>query len=120
MLFLSRAALTVRLSPQPARVEELTARFRAELEQLVGLPGLVGAHLLRADEAASRVPPREKERRAQPDTAADWVEKAIDERDHSMQYYLRFVIGRRLRLSPRWPKVARMSNIPDDTQRQRR
>ena len=47
------------------------------------------------------------------DTAADWVEKAIDERDHSMRYYLRFVIGRRLRASPRWPTIARMSNIPD-------
>jgi eukaryotic-like serine/threonine-protein kinase len=47
------------------------------------------------------------------DTAADWVEKAIGERDHSMQYYLRFVIGRRLRLSPRWRKIARMSNIPE-------
>ena len=46
------------------------------------------------------------------DTAADWVEKAIDERDHSTQYYLRFVIGRRLRKSARWPKIARMSNIP--------
>jgi hypothetical protein len=67
------AALTVRLSPQPAREEELEARLRAELERLVGLPGLVGAHLLRADEAASRVPTREKELRAQPDTAADWV-----------------------------------------------
>ena len=53
------------------------------------------------------------------DTAADWVEKAIDERDHSMQYYLRFVIGRRLRASPRWPTIARMSNIPDDTPRPR-
>ena len=49
------------------------------------------------------------------DTAADWVEKAIGERDHSMQYYLRFVIGRRLRSSPRWPKIARMSNIPEST-----
>lgn len=45
------------------------------------------------------------------DTAADWAEKAIHERDHSMQYYLRFVIGRRLRSSPRWPKIAQMSNI---------
>jgi serine/threonine-protein kinase len=53
------------------------------------------------------------------DTAADWVEKAIEERDHSMQYYLRFVIGRRLRVSPRWAKIAHMSNIPIDTPRQR-
>jgi serine/threonine protein kinase/tetratricopeptide (TPR) repeat protein len=52
------------------------------------------------------------------DTAADWVEKAIEERDHSMQYYLRFVIGRRLRVSPRWSKIAQMSNFPADTPRQ--
>ena len=52
------------------------------------------------------------------DTAADWVEKAIDERDHSMQYYLRFVICRRLRSSRRWPKIAQMSHIPVDTPQQ--
>jgi serine/threonine-protein kinase len=46
------------------------------------------------------------------DTAADWIEKAVDERDHSIMYYLRFVICRSLRASHRWPKIARMINLP--------
>ena len=46
------------------------------------------------------------------DTAADWVEKAIDQRDQSMVYYLRFVISRPLRASHRWTTIARMINLP--------
>ena len=46
------------------------------------------------------------------DTAADWVEKSIDERDHSMMFYLRFVVCQPLRASHRWPKIARMLNLP--------
>ncbi len=47
------------------------------------------------------------------DTAADWVEKAIAERDGSMLYYLQFVVCRPLRASARWPKIARLVNLPD-------
>lgn len=47
------------------------------------------------------------------DKAADWVEQAIEERDHSMMYYLRFVVCRPLRASARWPKIARMVRLPD-------
>jgi tetratricopeptide (TPR) repeat protein len=47
------------------------------------------------------------------DTGADWVEKAIAERDGSMMYYLQFVVCRALRASARWPKIARMVNLPD-------
>jgi hypothetical protein len=67
------AALTVRLSPQPGREGELEGRLRAELERLARSPGLVGGHLLVANEAVSRAPTREKELRAQPDAVADWV-----------------------------------------------
>ena len=45
------------------------------------------------------------------DTGADWVEKAIAERDLSMMYYLRFVISKGLRASGRWPRIARMVNL---------
>jgi hypothetical protein len=38
-----------------------------------GAPGLTGAHLLHADEAASRTTTREKQLRAQPDAVADRV-----------------------------------------------
>ena len=46
------------------------------------------------------------------DEGADWVEKAIEQRDPSMMYYLRFVVCKGLRASPRWPKIARMINLP--------
>jgi hypothetical protein len=70
---IGHAALTIRLSPQAGRQEELAGRLRTELERLAGSPGLVGGHLLVADEMASRAPTREKELRAQPDAVANWV-----------------------------------------------
>ncbi len=45
------------------------------------------------------------------DEGADWAEKAIEERDPSMMYYLRFVVSKGLRASHRWPKIARMINL---------
>jgi tetratricopeptide (TPR) repeat protein len=45
------------------------------------------------------------------DQGADWVEKAIEQRDSSMRFYLGFVICRGLRASPRWPKIAAMVNL---------
>jgi len=46
------------------------------------------------------------------DQGADWAEKAIDERDASMMVYLRFVVSKGLRASHRWPKMAKMLNLP--------
>ena len=46
------------------------------------------------------------------DQGADWVEKAIAQRDPSMMFYLRFVVSRGLRASHRWPKIAKMINLP--------
>ena len=46
------------------------------------------------------------------DEAADWVEKAIEQHDSSMRFYLGFVICKGLRASHRWPKIARMVNLP--------
>jgi tetratricopeptide (TPR) repeat protein len=45
------------------------------------------------------------------ETAADWVERGLEERDHSLMYYLRFVIGRPLKASQRWARIARMANM---------
>ena len=42
---------------------------------------------------------------------ADWVEKAIEQRDLSMMVYLRFVACKELRASHRWPKIARTLNL---------
>ncbi|HEV2424718.1 MAG TPA: protein kinase [Terriglobia bacterium] len=47
---------------------------------------------------------------------ADWAEKAIEERDASIMYYLRFVVSKGLRSSHRWPKIAKMINLPHDAQ----
>jgi tetratricopeptide (TPR) repeat protein len=46
------------------------------------------------------------------DQGADWVEKAIEQRDLSMMIYLRFVVCKELRASHRWPKIAKMLNLP--------
>jgi TolB-like protein/Flp pilus assembly protein TadD len=47
------------------------------------------------------------------DKGADWAEKAIQEHDLSMRMiYLRFVVCKGLRASHRWPKIARMVNLP--------
>jgi hypothetical protein len=70
---IGHAALTVRFSSYQGREATLEDWLRTELKQLTGLPGLVAAHLIRADEAASRTPTKEKQLRAQPDEVADWA-----------------------------------------------
>jgi eukaryotic-like serine/threonine-protein kinase len=45
------------------------------------------------------------------DAGADWVERATAERDHSLSYYVRFVIARQLRASHRWPRIAKSMNM---------
>jgi serine/threonine-protein kinase len=47
------------------------------------------------------------------DRAADWFEKAIEERYPSVAYWLRTAIGEPLRASPRWPKLAALMNFPE-------
>ena len=47
------------------------------------------------------------------DQGADWAEKAIDQRDLSISIYLRFVVSKSLRASPRWPKIAKKLNLED-------
>jgi hypothetical protein len=46
------------------------------------------------------------------DPGADWAEKAIEGRDLSMMFYLRFVVCKELRASHRWPKIAKLLNLP--------
>jgi len=47
------------------------------------------------------------------DQGADWVEKAIEQRDQSMMVYLRFSVCKELRASHRWPKIAKMLNLAE-------
>ena len=45
------------------------------------------------------------------DQGADWTEKAIEERDLAILVYLRFALGKDLRESHRWPRIATMLNL---------
>lgn len=67
-------ALTVRLMPARGRRDALRGWLAERvLPELVERPGLVGAHLLEGDEAASRTETGEKAIRGQADAIADWV-----------------------------------------------
>jgi hypothetical protein len=47
------------------------------------------------------------------DRMADWVEKAIEERQFAVFFFLRSHGQRALRSSPRWPAVARTLKLPE-------
>lgn len=47
------------------------------------------------------------------DAAADWFEKAIEGRDPILVPWLRLPLAKPLRMSPRWPKIAAMMNLPE-------
>jgi TolB-like protein len=47
------------------------------------------------------------------DLAADWFEKAIEERYSMVAAFLQGAIGEPLRSSPRWPKLAALMNLPN-------
>lgn len=72
----ARHALTLRISPQQDRGEELQAYFRRLCAALVRRPGIVGAHLLQ-----HRTPPipetTEQRIRNSADRVADWVFVAL-------------------------------------------
>jgi len=46
------------------------------------------------------------------DPAADWFEKAIEQRQPGVASWLQGAIGEPLRASPRWPKIAALMNLP--------
>jgi serine/threonine protein kinase/tetratricopeptide (TPR) repeat protein len=47
------------------------------------------------------------------DAEADWLEKAIDQRDSYAAVYLRVWYGRELRSTPRWAGLMRKLNLPE-------
>jgi TolB-like protein/Tfp pilus assembly protein PilF len=47
------------------------------------------------------------------DRAANWFEKAIQERDSMVVAFLQSAIGEPLRASPHWPKLAALMNLPE-------
>jgi serine/threonine protein kinase/tetratricopeptide (TPR) repeat protein len=50
---------------------------------------------------------------SQIDLAADWAEKAIEQRDAALTSYLQLPQLKELRRSSRWPALAKMMNLPD-------
>jgi serine/threonine-protein kinase len=48
------------------------------------------------------------------EAAADWFEKAIEERDPSLIPYLRHPLMKPLQASSRWPALAKMMNLPQE------
>jgi serine/threonine-protein kinase len=53
------------------------------------------------------------------DRAADWFEKAIEERDSMVAAFLQSAIAEPLRASPRWPKLAALMNLPSESASQK-
>ena len=47
------------------------------------------------------------------DESADWIEKAVGERNPGIVYYVRSPMAKALRDSPRWPALAKMMNLPE-------
>jgi hypothetical protein len=70
---IGQAMLSCRLAPQPQSAGALRLGLEAELQALATADGIVGAHLLVADKAASGTPTRESRLRGAGDAVADWV-----------------------------------------------
>jgi hypothetical protein len=47
------------------------------------------------------------------DLAADWFEKAIEERDSTVAISLQNSSGEALRASPRWPRLVALMNLSE-------
>jgi tetratricopeptide (TPR) repeat protein len=90
------AGLLVRAGER-SRAENLIAQLRDNPDRLMGPGGMVLYHLI-----CSEV-----------DAAADWFEKAVEQRDPLLLSWLHHPFTKPLRESPRWPKIARMMNLPD-------
>lgn len=67
------AQMTILLAPEAGREAQLRRHLHATLGGLVGAHAALGAHLLEADAAASRIETAEKALRDRPDEVADWV-----------------------------------------------
>ena len=95
------AGLLVRAGER-SRAEPLIAQLRDEPDLLGGAGGMVLYHLICAEV----------------DAAADWFEKAVEQRDPLVIPWLRLPLAKPLRESPRWPKIARMMNLPETMSQQ--
>ena len=82
---------------EPGRAEALIGQLSQAQGGLVGASGMVLYHLICGEV----------------DAAADWYEKAIEQRDPIVVRGFACRLPSRCGKSPRWPKIARMMNLPD-------
>jgi Flp pilus assembly protein TadD len=80
-----------------ARATELMEKLRSDAGQVYGAPMALAIFHAMCGEAGP---------------AADWFEKAIEQRDPAVVGYLRTPLMRILRSSPRWPALAKLMNLP--------
>jgi len=81
-----------------SRAEELVAKLKAQSGDAYGTPMALAVFHAMCGET---------------DAAADWFEKAIDQRDPAVVGYLRTPLMKVLRSSPRWPALAKQMNLPE-------
>jgi serine/threonine-protein kinase len=81
-----------------ARAQELVKKLRAESGDAYGTPMALAVFHAMCGEA---------------DAAADWFEKAIEQRDPSVVGYLRTPLMKALQSSPRWSALAKQMNLPE-------
>jgi eukaryotic-like serine/threonine-protein kinase len=85
-------------SGENARAEELVDKLRAESADGYGTPMALAVFYSICGDI---------------DAAADWFEKAIEQRDPSVVGYLRTPLMKLLQSSPRWPALAKQMNLPE-------
>jgi hypothetical protein len=78
------------------RAETLIRQLREAPDRLCAPTGMALYHLIRGEI----------------DAAADWYEKAIEQRDPIVIPWITLPLAKPLRSSPRWPKLATMMKLP--------
>lgn len=90
------AGLLVRAGER-TRADDLIAQLRDKPDRLGRAGGMFLYHAICAEV----------------DAAADWFEKAVEQRDPLLIPWLRLPLVKPMRESLRWPKIARMMNLPE-------
>jgi serine/threonine-protein kinase len=82
------------------RAAEIVSKLRGESDEAYGTPMALSVFHAMCGET---------------EAAADWIERAIAQRDPSVVGYLRTPVMKILRSSARWPVLAKQMNLPDAT-----
>jgi eukaryotic-like serine/threonine-protein kinase len=90
-------AAVVKLSGDPERAEPLVAQIRDAVGKSTSAPMALAVYHAMCGET---------------EAAADWLEKAIEQRDPAVVGYLRTPLMGGVRASSRWPALAKMMRLP--------